>query len=139
MWVVPLSLWSLQALGLFSLFCKVVIQVKSHSVGSDLCLVCFSALYVGSKLHPLLRTCVPAVHGIPRGTGICNSCMCRHARVLVYNTSMHNVIFFTPRCPCPLLGCICKRKHMFISRSLLTLAFAPSLADLPPELESWGI
>ena len=39
--MVPLSLWSTQALSLSSQFHKVAIQVKSQSVNSDLCLACF--------------------------------------------------------------------------------------------------
>lgn len=49
----PLSLWSTQALSLFSQFHNVVIQVKSQSVDSDLCLACLSVLAVESGTPPI--------------------------------------------------------------------------------------
>lgn len=66
---VPLSLWFPQALSLFSLFHKVVVQAKSQSVDSDLCLACLSALDAESGPQPIVEnTCTS-----------CNSHMCRHA------------------------------------------------------------
>lgn len=75
---VLLSLWLPQALSLFSLFHKGVVQAKSQSVDSDLCLACFSALDAESGPQPMLRTLVPAaIH------------TCADMRVLVCNTGVH--------------------------------------------------
>ena len=49
--MVPLSLWSTQALSLSSQFHKVAIQVKSQSVDSDLRLACFVLAAERNPIH----------------------------------------------------------------------------------------